>query len=780
MKQQHGARDSDTQPCRCPERCQAVPGSRLCFCSPQDYSHVQGLSIQLFSKVVELVMDEGKKPLKSIVSKSLYALLLYCHDKNSDVAKTSRETLLRVAEFLKRRKLVQLLKKQLPMNVEECLVPSTADFGRMAEKRQGLFSEKKNKDSLAAPAKQRNASPKVQPVKEKKKKDAAGGGFSNSLKKFFACGKTEKEDPNKYRPLDCTTASIECAEWTNYILKADQVPEMVRIMHQRLASPETADVRLFMNILRMAEEHPAGVVLTLLRCAPTCDRAATMIWRTIGSSSPTVEKVLPTLICVMEDWPVHSMFTSDGDDTNVFALAATLVIWVIIQVPKCHEAMHKYAPHLLVTLIVQICESTAHASEEVDTFWKKCQEEHHLNINPSSFAVQTMKALLCRLRCENVVMQMARKHGWDTVLCAHTQHYAVGLLAREMRRDVIPLCCRTAIHLLGLLSTEGHRWDLPFLAFLVEVLEYLDLRECSESVLEMMARYLQSECRERRRLALRGLVVLIRDRLLARRMCILSQRLVDVLADEDAEVVRMSLCVFMNVLQHKDILVASTTAPRLAEALVQLFDHDNSNVQLLSIQLFEKVLDVVVDEGKKPLKRITNHSLLPLFIHCHEENQRVANASQKTLHCAARFLKRRKLKQLVKKGQLSKFGKCLLAEDRSQAAEHLRRALPYLENPQESVREAAIRFIGMAGRCLKGQPAELHVLTQALEAMSKDDSPSSSNLEVQAIFGQRSSELRSSSGLRDPGSQEQYQETVKRGPPFSVTGAPATADAGYS
>ncbi|KAM3667281.1 maestro heat-like repeat-containing protein family member 7 [Ammospiza maritima maritima] len=650
----------------------------------------------------------------------------------------------------------------------------------MAEKRQGLFSKKNNKDSLAAPAKQRNASPKVQPVKEKKKKDAAGGGFSNSLKKFFACGKTEKEDPNKYRPLDCTTASIECAEWTNYILKADQVPEMVRIMHQRLASPETADVRLFMNILRMAEEHPAGVVLTLLRCAPTCDRAATMIWRTIGSSSPTVEKVLPTLICVMEDWPVHSMFTSDGDDTNVFALAATLVIWVIIQVPKCHEAMHKYAPHLLVTLIVQICESTAHASEEVDTFWKKCQEEHHLNINPSRFAVQTMKALLCRLRCENVVMQMARKHGWDTVLCAHTQHYAVGLLAREMRRDVIPLCCRTAIHLLGLLSTEGHRWDLPFLAFLVEVLEYLDLRECSESVLEMMARYLQSECRERRRLALRGLVVLIRDRLLARRMCILSQRLVDVLGDEDAEVVRMSLCVFMNVLQHKDILVASTTAPRLAEALVQLFDHDNSNVQLLSIQLFEKVIDLVVDEGKKPLKRIANHSLLPLFIHCHEENQRVANASQKTLHCAAGFLKRRQLKQLVKKGQLSKFGKCLLAEDRSQAAKYLRRALPYLENPQESVREAAIRFIGMAGRCLKGQPAELHVLTQALEAMSKDDSPSSSNLEVQAIFGQRSSELRSSPGLRDPGSQEQYQETVKRGPPFSVTGAPATADAGYS
>ncbi|KAM3667260.1 maestro heat-like repeat family member 5 [Ammospiza maritima maritima] len=396
------------------------------------------------------------------------------------------------------------------------------------------------------------------------------------------------------------------------------------------------------------------------------------------------------------------------------------------------------------------------------------------------FAVQAMKALLCQLHCDNEVMSMERKHGWDTMLCAHTQHYAMGLLAREMRRRLVPLCPRIALHLLRQLSSQDPYRDLPFLAFLVEVLECLDLRECGDRVLKVLARHLHSECRERGRLALRGLMVVSKDPFMGRRMCVLSQRLVDVLADEDVEVVRMSLCVFVNVLQYKDISVASTTAPRLAEPLVQLFDHDSSSVQLLSIQLFEKVIDLVVDEGKKPLKRIANHSLLPLFIHCHEESQRVANASQKTLHCAAGFLRRRKLKQLVRKGQLSKFGKGLLAEDKSQAAEHLRRALPYLENPQESVREAAIRFIGMAGRCLKGQPAELHVLTQALEAMSKNDSPSSTNLEVQAIFGQRSLELRSSPGLGDPGCQEQYQETVKRGPPFSVTGAPATADAGYS
>ena len=41
-----------------------------------------------------------------------------------------------------------------------------------------------------------------------------------------------------------------------------------------------------------------------------------------------------------------------------------------------------------------------------------------------------MKALLYSLQYEPEVMAMERKRGWDTLLCADTQHYAVGLLAR--------------------------------------------------------------------------------------------------------------------------------------------------------------------------------------------------------------------------------------------------------------------------------------------------------------------------------------------------------------
>ncbi|CAN8178490.1 unnamed protein product, partial [Coccothraustes coccothraustes] len=162
------------------------------------------------------------------------------------------------------------------------------------------------------------------------------------------------------------------------------VPAIVRSIHERLLSHVTVDARLQIDIVRLAEEHPGDLVLTLLHCAPTCDRAATMIWRAIGSLGSALEKVLPTLLCVMADWPVHSTCTSDGDDRNVFALAATLVIWVIVQVPKCHEAMSLYSSCLFVALLFHVAITTQQMPPvEASTFWKACQEEHRLPSKPN-------------------------------------------------------------------------------------------------------------------------------------------------------------------------------------------------------------------------------------------------------------------------------------------------------------------------------------------------------------------------------------------------------------
>ncbi|XP_064291580.1 uncharacterized protein LOC135309359 [Passer domesticus] len=511
-------------------------------------------------------------------------------------------------------------------------------------------------------------------------------------------------------PTVIHTAPMEFFE-ESAVPSQQQVPAIVRNIHQRLVSHDTVDARLQTDIVRLAEKHPVDVVLTLLRCAPTCDRAAAIMWKSIGSVGPALEKVLPTLLCVMEDWPVHSASTSDGDDTDVFALAATLVIWVIVS--ECHKAMIPYSGRLFVALLFHIVITTQQMPpEEAGHFWKACREEHRLPRKPSRFAVQAMKALLYRLRCDKEVMAVERKRGWDTLLRAHTQHYAVGLLAREMRRIFIPFCSLIALHLLKELHRADPYWDLPFLAFLVEVFECLDLCKCGDSILEIMSRCLQSECRERRRLALRALMVLSKDPLRARRMCSLSKNLVELLGDADGYVVSMTLSVLTNILENDHILISSTTAPQLAEALLPLFDCDDIHMQLLSLNLFFKVMDLVVKKGKKPLKRIVKQSLLPLFFHCHDANERVAKASRELLLCVVRFLRRRKLKQLLKREKMLKFGTSLLAEDTSRAAEQLRRAQRYLQSPQEPLREAAIRFMGSARVSMRGQKEVLEVLNE--------------------------------------------------------------------
>ncbi|XP_027488152.1 maestro heat-like repeat-containing protein family member 1, partial [Corapipo altera] len=217
------------------------------------------------------------------------------------------------------------------------------------------------------------------------------------------------------------------------VSNADEVPAIVRSIHQWLTCQESPEVRPPIAIRRLAHAHPGHVVTTLLHCAPACDRAAAILWRTIASSATTAHKVLPTLLKVMEDWPLHSVSTSSGDHVDVFALAATLALWLMVQEPQCQDALLVYAPLLLLALLCQASMSTEQMPQEVSTFWRGCQEQHGLPTHPNSFVVQTIRVLLCRLQRDQVLVSVERKRGWDALLSADTHHYAVGLLAREMR-----------------------------------------------------------------------------------------------------------------------------------------------------------------------------------------------------------------------------------------------------------------------------------------------------------------------------------------------------------
>ncbi|CAN8219195.1 unnamed protein product [Coccothraustes coccothraustes] len=342
-----------------------------------------------------------------------------------------------------------------------------------------------------------------------------------------------------------------------------------------------------------------------------------------------------------------------------------------------------------------------------------------------------MKALLSRLRYDWKLVDLEHMRIWEKLLCADSQHYAA---------------------------------DGP-------------------SALLLLSRQLPSQCRDRLRLALRGLVLLSKKPWLGRGIRGLCPHLVQQLADPDAEMVGMTLCVLMHTLQDKGLVLPSVTALKLAERLPPHFENNNSHVQLLSIRLYGKVTELVVEEGETPLTQTVSQSLLPLFLRWHDENPHVAKASGEALLCAARFLRWRDLEELLRKEQRMKFAERLLLQDESRAAEHLRWAVPYLQDPQRPVRRAAVRIIGLAGVVVTGQKEELQVLAEALQALREDESLSCTSILIQLTFERRSAELASSAGSDAPASFGDFQFPLKMGGRAEQDGAagdPGTALAAQS
>ncbi|XP_023803279.1 histone H3.v1-like [Cyanistes caeruleus] len=66
----------------------------------------------------------------------------------------------------------------------------------------------------------------------------------------------------------------------------EQVPAMVRYIHQCLMANESADSRLGRTLLDLTEAQPADVVIALLRVAPTCDRYEAHVPRGLRAPQP--------------------------------------------------------------------------------------------------------------------------------------------------------------------------------------------------------------------------------------------------------------------------------------------------------------------------------------------------------------------------------------------------------------------------------------------------------------------------------------------------------------
>ncbi|XP_056363158.1 uncharacterized protein LOC130261208 isoform X3 [Oenanthe melanoleuca] len=71
-----------------------------------------------------------------------------------------------------------------------------------------------------------------------------------------------------------------------------------------------------------------------------------------------------------------------------------------------------------------------------------------------------------------------------------------------------------------------------------------------------------------------------------------------------------------------------------------------------------------------------------------------------------------------------------------------------LDSPQESLRQAAIRFLGMAGQHLRGHKRQLRRICQALEDKAEDMSPAIRSQALETAFLLRTVERASGSVLQ--------------------------------
>ncbi|NXH75244.1 MROH7 protein, partial [Hydrobates tethys] len=448
--------------------------------------------------------------------------------------------------------------------------------------------------------------------------------------------------------------------------------------------------RLDRALMVLMSNYPSEMVASLLQCSPTCNSVAMAMWRAMVPEAEAADKVLQELLSILMNQSLRKTSTSIRDNPRFLSLAASNTINKIILQDNCLWQVGEMFPQLLLALLFQVSFVTELTLQEVRIFWKEHQQDL---ITPIRSAVQSIRLLLCSMGFDSQVLSIELQGGWDALLSAETHLKGVCIVAREMAKMPRPLCSAIFCHLAELLRVEDHTWEMIAMVFLIEMLDCDDLSEEVDCALEVFPMYLQSQCLGMPCLVLRGILRLTEKPDMARKTLSLLPYVMEQLQGADSDTSTVALHVLTNMLQLQDETVPSLIAPALAEMLQPLFGDESETVRELSIHLFQNTMGLVVGAEKKMMNKVVWDSLLPLLFHLHDQNERVAKASQEALCSAGRFLKWRQLTQLAETTHPWRISECLLARRKSRAKDYLQQSQPYLQSPQESLRQEAVRFI---------------------------------------------------------------------------------------
>ncbi|XP_067387535.1 maestro heat-like repeat-containing protein family member 7 [Emydura macquarii macquarii] len=519
----------------------------------------------------------------------------------------------------------------------------------------------------------------------------------------------------------------------------EKVSEAVRSMYRNLdsISEPLAQEELLRALRLLGYRYSEEVVVALLGCSLSCDSVAAEMWRTLTSHPKTTGRVLRELLHRLQERPLRQQHDVSQKEAIVTPLAATRALYEILLEPACRREVQELYPQLYIALLFQITYTVEPSVQDIAYYWRVCsQQDTPTPLSPVRSAVKAMKALLRCAGYGDQVTFIQKQGGWDMLISTDTHHKGVCLLARAMIKNRLQERSWIFHQLMAILDSKDDKRHIPAMAFFIQLLQCPDLgNQLEDAILDQMRRQLRDPKTVVRWLALKGLFNLA---LHPEKVVKLQRLLGDIqerLYETDRDVIAKAIAVLKLILTSLDRQSASPAAVQVAQRLLLFFDDESSKLRVLSIALFRDLLGVVTAPYRWQMKEHVLRSLVPLLLRLHDENPSVSQVSWDTLARAALFLRWRRLRALVHSKEMWQICDCLLARYKRRADNFLCQTLAFLESPQATVREAAIRFLGLTARQLDSRNHDkLDAICNVLKGLVQDSKSSVRCLATQTIL----------------------------------------------
>ncbi|XP_053881252.1 maestro heat-like repeat-containing protein family member 7 [Malaclemys terrapin pileata] len=358
------------------------------------------------------------------------------------------------------------------------------------------------------------------------------------------------------------------------------------------------------------------------------------------------------------------------------------------------------------------------------------------SFSPVRYAVDAMQALLQCAGYRDQTTFIHKQGGWGMLVNADMHHEGVLVLARAMVSVSFQERCWIFQELMAILNCRDDRRYIPAMAFFIQLLQCPDLGNKQEdAILDHLSGQLRDPNTVVRWLALKGLLNLSLCPEKVGKLQRLLPEVLEQLQEVDRDIIAEAITVLKNILAGMDRQSASRAAVQVAEKLLPFIDDVTSRLRVLSITLFKHLLELVRGLDRRRMKAHVLQSLVPLLLLVHDERPNVSQVCWDTLSSAAEFLKWHQLGGFIQRKDIWQSCDCLLTRYKGRANNFLCQTMAFLENPQTPLRQAAIRFIGLAARQLDQRSQDkLDAICNDLKGLQQDSNSSVQSLASQTIF----------------------------------------------